>query len=87
MYGWRDATEASTSCYGDLSKLKTGVWIVEDAKWLTCELEGEELWLGIEVGLGLGLSIVFEGVGLDFTRRISLLPPLAIPLAELVPTL
>ena len=38
--------------------------------------------LGGGLGLALALGVVFEGVGLEFMRRINLRPPLAKPLLK-----
>ena len=41
--------------------------------------------IGVGLALALALGVVFKGVGLEFTRRISLRPPLAKPLLEVGP--
>jgi len=84
--------EGTTSCCHDPSGLETRGWIVKDEKELACESERKEVWLGIGAGLGLGLGLgllakCLKGVGLDFTMRISLQPPLPRPLPELVPNI
>jgi len=83
--------QAFTSGCDDSSELKAGVWILGDENGLACKLEREEVRLGIKIvvgvrlGLTLVLGIVFHGVSLELTRRISLRPPLSKPLPEVDP--